>query len=192
MCPPEYSTQEIYNIMMACWENNPEDRPSFSALVKILGDLLQTCVQQDGKDYIPLNAFISGEGNTDTVHLDQKDISQKTQGTSSYINSGKIKAISTFEDLHKEIPDDNQSDSGMVLPSEELIQVKWMDRFKTKNITKLFSKGQNQHMTLPAKVLPCINSASCCHHRELPPVCHSERCCSPPPDYEAALLYPCF
>ncbi|XP_050953554.1 vascular endothelial growth factor receptor 1 isoform X1 [Labeo rohita] len=192
MCPPEYSTPEIYSIMMACWENNPEDRPSFSALVEILGDLLQTCVQQDGKDYIPLNAFISGEGNTVTAHLDQKDISQKTLGTSSYINSGKIKAISTFEDLHKEVPDDNQSDSGMVLPSEELIQVKWMDRFKTKNITKFFSKGQNQHMTLPAKALPCMNSAPCCQHREVPPLCHSERCCSPPPDYEAALLYPCF
>ncbi|XP_058620690.1 vascular endothelial growth factor receptor 1 isoform X2 [Onychostoma macrolepis] len=190
MCPPEYSIPEIYSIMMACWENNPEDRPSFSALVEILGDLLQTCVQQDGKDYIPLNAFISGEGNT--AHIDQKDISQRTLGTSSYISSGKIKAISTFEDLHEEIPDDNQSDSGMVLPSEELIRVKWMDRFKTKNITKLFSKGQNQHMKLPAKMLPCMNSAPCCLQREVPPVCYSERCCSPPPDYEAALLYPCF
>ncbi|KTG35666.1 hypothetical protein cypCar_00000070 [Cyprinus carpio] len=92
--------------------------------------------KQGGKDYIPLNAFISGEGNTVTAHIDQKDISQKTLGTSSYTSSGKIKAISTFEDLHKEIPDDNQSDSGMVLPSEELIRVKWMDRFKTQNITK--------------------------------------------------------
>ncbi|XP_026056306.1 vascular endothelial growth factor receptor 1-like isoform X1 [Carassius auratus] len=187
MCPPEYSTPEIYSIMMACWENNPEDRPSFSALVEILGDLLQTCVQQDGKDYIPLNAFISGEGNTVTPHIVQKDISQKSLGTSSYSSSGKIKAISTFEDLHKEIPDDNQSDSGMVLPSEELIRVKWTDRFKTQNITKFFSKGENQHMKLP-----CMNSAPCCHQREVPPVCSSERCCSPPPDYEAALLYPCF
>uniref|UniRef100_A0A672K5Y5 Vascular endothelial growth factor receptor 1-like n=1 Tax=Sinocyclocheilus grahami TaxID=75366 RepID=A0A672K5Y5_SINGR len=84
MCPPEYSTPEIYSIMMACWENNPEDRPSFSALVEILGDLLQTCVQQDGKDYVPLNTFISGEGNTVTAHLEENDISQKTLGTSRY------------------------------------------------------------------------------------------------------------
>ncbi|XP_067234714.1 vascular endothelial growth factor receptor 1 isoform X3 [Chanodichthys erythropterus] len=165
MCPPEYSTPEIYSIMWACWEKNPEDRPSFTALVEILGDLLQTCVQQDGKDYIPLNTFISGEGNTVTPHLDQKDISQKTLGTLSYINSGKIKAINTFANLHQEIPD--QSDSGMVLPSEELIQVKWTDRFKTKKITKLFSKYQNQSVVLPAKVLPCMNSAPCCHHREV-------------------------
>uniref|UniRef100_A0A8C1Z5P2 receptor protein-tyrosine kinase n=1 Tax=Cyprinus carpio TaxID=7962 RepID=A0A8C1Z5P2_CYPCA len=84
MCPPEYSTTEIYSIMMACWENNSEDRPTFSALVELLGDLLQTCVQQDGKDYIPLNTFISGEGNTVTAHLDQKDISQKTLRASRY------------------------------------------------------------------------------------------------------------
>ncbi|XP_016135863.1 vascular endothelial growth factor receptor 1-like [Sinocyclocheilus grahami] len=184
MCPPEYSTPEIYSIMMTCWENNPEDRPCFSVLVEILGDLLQTCVQQDGKDYIPLDAFISGEGNTVTAHIDQKDISQKTLGTSSYISSGKIKAISTFEDLHKEIP---ISDSGMVLPSEELIRVKWMDI--AKNITKFFSKGQNQHMKVPVKVLPCMNSAPCCHQREVPPVCYSQRCCSPPPDYELNLLH---
>ncbi|XP_077100809.1 vascular endothelial growth factor receptor 1 isoform X1 [Siphateles boraxobius] len=164
MCPPEYSTPEIYIIMWACWENNPEDRPSFTALVEILGDLLQTCVQQDGKDYIPLNNFISGEGNTVTKHLDQNDISQKTLGTLSYINSEKIKGNNTFEDLHKEIPD---SDSGMVLPSEELIQVKWTDRFKIKKITKLFSKYQNKRMMLPGKVPPCMNSAPCCHHREV-------------------------
>ncbi|XP_026093887.1 vascular endothelial growth factor receptor 1-like [Carassius auratus] len=103
--------------MMACWENKPEDRPSFSALADLLGDLLQTCVQQDGKDYIPLNTIIPGEGNTVTAQLDQKDISQKTLPTSS---SGKIKTISTFEDLHKEIPDDSQSDNGMVLLSEEM------------------------------------------------------------------------
>uniref|UniRef100_A0A8C1HXY4 receptor protein-tyrosine kinase n=2 Tax=Cyprinus carpio TaxID=7962 RepID=A0A8C1HXY4_CYPCA len=76
MCPPEYSIPEIYCIMMACWENNPEDRPSFSALVEILGDLLQTCVQQVGHYLVCF-----------------------------YTSSGKIKAISTFEDLHKEIPD---------------------------------------------------------------------------------------
>ncbi|NP_001014829.3 vascular endothelial growth factor receptor 1 isoform X1 [Danio rerio] len=173
MCSPQYSTPEIYSIMCACWENNPEDRPSFTTLVEILGDLLQTCVQQDGKDYIPLNAFKSGEGHTITTHLNQRDISQKALGNSSYISPGKIKAMSTFEDLHKEIPDDEQSDSGMVLPSEELIQVKWTDRFKTKNITKFFSRGQSQ---------PRLSSAPCC----------SDQTALPPPHYEGDLLYPSF
>ncbi|XP_051970460.1 vascular endothelial growth factor receptor 1-like isoform X4 [Xyrauchen texanus] len=184
MCPPEYSTPEIYSIMRACWENNPEDRPSFTTLVEILGDHLQTCVQQDGKEYIPLNTLLSGESNN----------SKKTLGTSSYINTGQIKAISTFEeDLHKEIHNDNQSDSGMVLPSEELFQVKWMNSFKTKAITKLFTKDQNQ-----CGMLPCMNIAPIRKIQQVdvsnafPHICYSESCCSHPPDYEAALLYPLF
>lgn len=44
---------------------------------------------------------------------------------------------------------------------------------------RFFSKGQNQCMKLPAKVLPCMNSAPCCHHREVPPVCCSEVLRSP-------------
>uniref|UniRef100_A0A671RUU4 receptor protein-tyrosine kinase n=1 Tax=Sinocyclocheilus anshuiensis TaxID=1608454 RepID=A0A671RUU4_9TELE len=121
MCPPEYSTPEIYSIMMACWENNPEDRPSFSALVEILGDLLQTCVQQNGKDYVPLNTFISGEGNTVTAHLEENDISQKTLGTSRY----KCMLISP-------------------------------------------------PVVITGRFLLCV----------------TQRCCSPPPDCEAAVLYP--
>ncbi|XP_057179005.1 vascular endothelial growth factor receptor 1 isoform X2 [Triplophysa rosa] len=195
MCPPEYSTPEIYSIMCACWENTPEDRPSFTTLVEILGDLLQTCVRQDGKDYIPLNTFISGECNME--NLNHKDRNQTTSGTLIYMNAGKIKAMSTFEeDIHREISDDNQSDSGMILPSEELIQVKWMDRFKTKNITRFFSKGQNHCTMLPIKMLPCMKSAPCRHEDNIPHVaphvCFSERCCSAPPDYNAAALYPCF
>ncbi|XP_051969537.1 vascular endothelial growth factor receptor 1 [Xyrauchen texanus] len=197
MCPPEHSTAEIYSIMRACWENNPEDRPSFTTLVEILGDLLLTCVQQDGKDYIPLNTFLSGESNNVSEHLDQKDTNQTTLWTPSCIDSGKIKVMNTFEeDLHKEIPNNNQSDSGMVLPSEEFIRVKWTDRFKTKNITKFFSKGHNQCGRLPAKMLTCMNSAPCCHQGDVPNafpyVCYSEKCCCHPPDFEAALLYPCF
>lgn len=73
-----------YGIMLACWQGEPKERPTFPALVQILGDLLQdnslpvssageimsptffcsfsflgsgSCSYflQDGKDYIPLN-----------------------------------------------------------------------------------------------------------------------------------------
>uniref|UniRef100_A0AAR2IQQ1 receptor protein-tyrosine kinase n=1 Tax=Pygocentrus nattereri TaxID=42514 RepID=A0AAR2IQQ1_PYGNA len=64
MRAPEYSTPEIYNIMLTCWEKNPADRPTFTALVSTLGDLLQARVQQDGKDYIPLKTFLCGESGT--------------------------------------------------------------------------------------------------------------------------------
>uniref|UniRef100_A0A665USX7 receptor protein-tyrosine kinase n=1 Tax=Echeneis naucrates TaxID=173247 RepID=A0A665USX7_ECHNA len=63
MRAPEYSTPEIYSTMLACWEANPSDRPTFTHLVETLGDLLQARVQQDGKDYIPLGSFMAGDRN---------------------------------------------------------------------------------------------------------------------------------
>uniref|UniRef100_A0A672ZRR2 receptor protein-tyrosine kinase n=1 Tax=Sphaeramia orbicularis TaxID=375764 RepID=A0A672ZRR2_9TELE len=61
MRAPEYSTPEIYSTMLACWEASPSDRPTFTDLVETLGDLLQARVQQDGKDYIPLGSFMTGD-----------------------------------------------------------------------------------------------------------------------------------
>lgn len=80
-----------YGIMLACWQGEPKERPTFPALVQILGDLLQdnslpvsSLVEtfilesavfffflfiasfilnslQDGKDYVPLNHSQSSE-----------------------------------------------------------------------------------------------------------------------------------
>lgn len=75
-----------YGIMLACWQGEPKERPTFPALVQILGDLLQDNslpvspqivfslltdfrswlnleprVLQDGKDYVPLNSSQSSE-----------------------------------------------------------------------------------------------------------------------------------
>uniref|UniRef100_A0A8C4DM90 receptor protein-tyrosine kinase n=1 Tax=Dicentrarchus labrax TaxID=13489 RepID=A0A8C4DM90_DICLA len=61
MRAPEYSTPEIYSTMLACWEASSSDRPTFTNLVETLGDLLQARVQQDGKDYIPLGSFMTGD-----------------------------------------------------------------------------------------------------------------------------------
>uniref|UniRef100_A0AAQ5XVF3 Vascular endothelial growth factor receptor 3 n=1 Tax=Amphiprion ocellaris TaxID=80972 RepID=A0AAQ5XVF3_AMPOC len=55
MRAPETASPEIYGIMLACWQGEPKDRPTFPALVQILGDLLQDNSLPDGKDYIPLN-----------------------------------------------------------------------------------------------------------------------------------------
>uniref|UniRef100_A0AC11BEM7 Fms related receptor tyrosine kinase 1 n=1 Tax=Ovis aries TaxID=9940 RepID=A0AC11BEM7_SHEEP len=60
MRAPEYATPEIYQIMLDCWHKDPKERPRFVELVEKLGDLLQANVQQDGKDYIPLNAILTG------------------------------------------------------------------------------------------------------------------------------------
>uniref|UniRef100_A0A8C8LKF4 receptor protein-tyrosine kinase n=1 Tax=Oncorhynchus tshawytscha TaxID=74940 RepID=A0A8C8LKF4_ONCTS len=59
-------TPEIYSTMLACWEANPSDRPTFTGLVETLGDLLEARVQQDGKDYIPLGTFLCGGRDPDS------------------------------------------------------------------------------------------------------------------------------
>uniref|UniRef100_A0AAR2KA78 receptor protein-tyrosine kinase n=2 Tax=Pygocentrus nattereri TaxID=42514 RepID=A0AAR2KA78_PYGNA len=180
MRAPEYSTPEIYNIMLTCWEKNPADRPTFTALVSTLGDLLQARVQQDGKDYIPLKTFLCGESGTH-------------QGSQSYIST-RIETITTFEeDLNREVPDDSLYDSGIVLPSEEFLWPKWSDKIKTK-ITKFFSKCRCQEKIQPTPVLPYMSSAPCGRGENdanvIPSDLESDGCGSPPPDYDAALLYP--
>uniref|UniRef100_A0A8C2EYQ8 Vascular endothelial growth factor receptor 3 n=1 Tax=Cyprinus carpio TaxID=7962 RepID=A0A8C2EYQ8_CYPCA len=41
MRAPDNASPEIYGIMLACWQGEPRARPTFPALVEILGDLLQ-------------------------------------------------------------------------------------------------------------------------------------------------------
>ncbi|KAI5627449.1 vascular endothelial growth factor receptor 1 isoform 1 precursor [Silurus asotus] len=180
MRAPEYSTPDIYNTMLLCWERNPSDRPTFPELVGTLGDLLQARVKQDGKDYIPLNMF-SEEGGAEL--LDYRDTHQ---GSPSYINTRNV--IATFEeDLKREVPEDSQTDSGMVLPSEEFVQLKWTDKLKTKKITRFFLKSQHHKRTLCTSALPCVSGVPCGRvendgNATVP-------CGSPPPDYNTALFF---
>lgn len=41
---PDNATQEIYNIMLHCWNANPGSRPGFSELEKKFGKLLENGV----------------------------------------------------------------------------------------------------------------------------------------------------
>ncbi|XP_017764514.1 PREDICTED: vascular endothelial growth factor receptor 1 isoform X2 [Eufriesea mexicana] len=49
---PEYATSEVYDIMLQCWKAKPTLRPSFTKLVKSIGDLLEESVKAH---YISLN-----------------------------------------------------------------------------------------------------------------------------------------
>lgn len=44
-----------YNTMLACWETDPSERPTFSILVKSLGNLLQARVKQVGLSLLTSN-----------------------------------------------------------------------------------------------------------------------------------------
>ncbi|OXB55002.1 hypothetical protein ASZ78_013721 [Callipepla squamata] len=138
MRAPEQATEEIYQIMLDCWQSNPNKRPRFSELVKRLGDLLQASVQQEGKDYIPLDTIFTTESGfpaaSDPLCNEKFPATSpncRNTETVRYINTFKIKPpqrIQTFEELPiKEtlVFNDYQADSGMVLASEELKRFTW-------------------------------------------------------------------
>ncbi|EGW02712.1 Vascular endothelial growth factor receptor 2 [Cricetulus griseus] len=178
MRAPDYTTPEMYQTMLDCWHEDPNQRPSFSELVEHLGNLLQANAQQDGKDYIvlPMSETLSMEEDSglslptspvscmeEEEVCDPKFHYDNTAGISQYLQNSKRKSrpvsVKTFEDIPLEepqvkvIPDDiesyclldglknefkeagpvythcvislspkkdSQTDSGMVLASEEL------------------------------------------------------------------------
>ncbi|XP_051026858.1 vascular endothelial growth factor receptor 2 [Acomys russatus] len=145
MRAPDHTTPEMYQTMLDCWHEDPNQRPSFSELVEHLGNLLQANAQQDGKDYIvlPMSETLSMEEDSglslptspvscmeEEEVCDPKFHYDNTAGISHYLQNSKRKSrpvsVKTFEDIPLEepevkvIPDDSQTDSGMVLASEEL------------------------------------------------------------------------
>ncbi|CAJ1058113.1 vascular endothelial growth factor receptor 3 isoform X1 [Xyrichtys novacula] len=147
MRAPETASPEIYGIMLACWQGEPKERPTFPALVQILGDLLQDNSLPDGKDYVPLNSSQSSEDDgfsqvsSRPPSEEELRMAFNSLPNSRYYNCvpfagcvlvGPSKVcqprVKTFEELPVEMhqqkaPQDNQTDSGMVLASEEFERI---------------------------------------------------------------------
>ncbi|XP_041846373.1 vascular endothelial growth factor receptor 3 [Melanotaenia boesemani] len=146
MRAPETASPEIYGIMLACWQGEPKERPTFPALVQILGDLLQDNSLPDGKDYIPLNHSQSSEddgfsqASSRPASEEELRLACNTLPTRYYncvpfagcmfMGPSKIcqPRVKTFEESSLEMhpqkaPQDNQTDSGMVLASEEFERI---------------------------------------------------------------------
>ncbi|XP_029955833.1 vascular endothelial growth factor receptor 1 isoform X3 [Salarias fasciatus] len=183
MRAPEYSTPEIYSTMLACWEAAPSDRPTFTNLVETLGDLLQARVQQqEGKDYIPLESLLSG----DCGHFKENPLAVTNL---SYMRG--MATLQTFEELPSEdpdSPDDEQSDSGMILPSEELKHIARNSSPKNRKL-RFFPFTQ---CGVGQVSLLCRDAAGL--HDDQPSILpgdwESDEGGSPPPDYNSAFLYP--
>ncbi|XP_077158113.1 vascular endothelial growth factor receptor 2 [Paroedura picta] len=145
MRAPDYTTPEMYQTMLDCWHGDPKQRPTFSELVEHLGNILQASVHQDGKDYIvlPQTALLNIEEDsglslpTSPVScLEEEEASDSPQfqydsssGMSEHrkgsIRKSRPVSVKTFEDVPieptiKVVQEDNQTDSGMILASEEL------------------------------------------------------------------------
>ncbi|KAM9741441.1 vascular endothelial growth factor receptor 3 [Menidia menidia] len=146
MRAPETASPEIYGIMLACWQGEPKERPTFPALVQILGDLLQDNSLPDGKDYIPLNHSQNSEddgfsqASSRPASEEELRLACNTLPARYYncvpfagcvfVGPSKMcqPRVKTFEELPLEMhphktPQDNQTDSGMVLASEEFERI---------------------------------------------------------------------
>uniref|UniRef100_A0A8C4UIJ1 receptor protein-tyrosine kinase n=1 Tax=Falco tinnunculus TaxID=100819 RepID=A0A8C4UIJ1_FALTI len=211
MRAPEQATEEIYQIMLDCWRSNPNDRPRFSELVKKLGDLLQANVQQEGKDYIPLNTIFTTESGFPPASdpLCNENISVTSSSCEStenvrYINTFKIKPpqrIKTFEELPiKEtlLFNDYQADSGMVLAPEELKRFTWTGSKQKRTLFGIKGASRSKESVLSGITKPrSFCSFSCDQLSEskrrytygntvLEKMKASH---SPPPDYNSVILY---
>uniref|UniRef100_A0A673JLA8 Vascular endothelial growth factor receptor 3 n=1 Tax=Sinocyclocheilus rhinocerous TaxID=307959 RepID=A0A673JLA8_9TELE len=69
MRAPDNASPEIYGIMLACWQGEPRERPTFPALVEILGDLLQENslpVRKNNKKHTFLLCTLKDDSQTDS------------------------------------------------------------------------------------------------------------------------------
>uniref|UniRef100_A0A8B9J7F8 Vascular endothelial growth factor receptor 3 n=1 Tax=Astyanax mexicanus TaxID=7994 RepID=A0A8B9J7F8_ASTMX len=158
MRSPDTASPEIYGIMLACWQGEPRERPTFPALVEILGDLLQD--NNDGFSQassrppseeelrLPCNTmsarycsyilgiyiyiYICRSCSMDVCMTQRLFFPHRYYNCVPFsgcvmVSSSKTShsRVKTFEELPMEMTShkshhDSQTDSGMVLASEEL------------------------------------------------------------------------
>uniref|UniRef100_A0A4W5M2F5 Serine-threonine/tyrosine-protein kinase catalytic domain-containing protein n=1 Tax=Hucho hucho TaxID=62062 RepID=A0A4W5M2F5_9TELE len=172
MRSPETASPEIYGIMLACWQGEPRERPTFQALVDILGDLLQDNSLPDGKENIPRNPSQSSEDDSfshnSSLPTSQEELRLACHSIPIryyncvpfagcvFVGPSKLSScqprVKTFEELPMETTwhkthnnEDNQTDSGMVLASEEfeMIEHKHRGANSTERLVVVESSGSS-------------------------------------------------
>ncbi|XP_059918813.1 LOW QUALITY PROTEIN: vascular endothelial growth factor receptor 3 [Gadus macrocephalus] len=165
MRAPETASPEIYGIMLACWQGEPRERPTFPALMEILGDLLQDNSLPDGKDYVPLNQSQSSEDDgfsqTSSHPASEEELRMPCSTLPAryyncvpftgcvFVAPSKMcqPRVKTFEELPLELhqqksQQDSQTDSGMVLASEEFEIIEHQTVMSTSRSTECLTGSQ--------------------------------------------------
>ncbi|KAM6427382.1 vascular endothelial growth factor receptor kdr-like isoform 2-T2 [Liasis olivaceus] len=208
MRSPEYSTPEIYQTMLDCWHSVPTERPTFTNLVERLGDLLQANVQQDGKDYIPLNITLYPDGESiPKICLLEENVSNfihRWSAVEASINSkNRPLSVKTFDEVpvgkEKMIHEECESDSGMVLTLDEVKSRKRLEirswpygimalarKAINKSKESVFSENERDAMKYRPSV-PLDDDLM--EDSILLPMDASLECHSPPPDYNSVIQY---
>ncbi|KAM9356682.1 vascular endothelial growth factor receptor kdr-like [Symphorus nematophorus] len=204
MRAPEYSSSEIYQTMLDCWQGEPLERPTFTELVERLGDLLQASVQQEGKHYIPINtALLAKVGDlSNTVPSEEtptRPVSHRDSGSTWNI---KIRpaSVKTFDEVTMEngTNENNgggQSDSGMGLSSDNMQTLKRLESLAGRPLSimalamKAVSKSKESVLSDSEKEkfpppVPSLDFSLDDSALDAGLECHS-----PPPDYNYVVRY---
>ncbi|XP_051810886.1 vascular endothelial growth factor receptor kdr-like isoform X2 [Acanthochromis polyacanthus] len=203
MRAPEYSSSEIYQTMLDCWQGEPQERPTFTELVERLGDLLQASVQQEGKHYIPINtALLAKVGDQTTAVISEetptRPVSHRDSGSTWNI---KIRpaSVKTFDEVTMENGSDEnhegQSDSGMGLSSDNM---KTLMRFESLAGRPLSIMALAMKAVSKSKESVLSDTEKEKYPSSVPPLDLSLddsaldanlECHSPPPDYNSVVRY---
>uniref|UniRef100_A0A672IYD4 Vascular endothelial growth factor receptor 3 n=1 Tax=Salarias fasciatus TaxID=181472 RepID=A0A672IYD4_SALFA len=174
MRAPDTASPEIYGIMLACWQGEPTERPTFPALVQILGDLLQDNGLPEGKEDAALNQSSEddgfSQGSSRPASEEDFRLACNTLPTRYYncvpfagcafVGPSKTcqPRVKTFEEFPLEMhqqkaPQDSQTDSGMVLASEEFERLEHSHRGATNLKGKHQQRNYSQIMKITISLL---------------------------------------
>uniref|UniRef100_A0A9J7XPY5 receptor protein-tyrosine kinase n=1 Tax=Cyprinus carpio carpio TaxID=630221 RepID=A0A9J7XPY5_CYPCA len=202
MKAPEFSSSEIYQTMLDCWQGEPSKRPTFTELVERLGDLLQASVQQVRESHslhhyiaclthrLYLNVYCLNSDHSKTT----KNVWDERRTTIAQIRPTSVK---TFDEVIMEngtnnIHEEGQSDSGIALSSDDLKTLTRLESLarpesfmaramknKSKESVLLEVEKEKYPLLVPSLDLSLEDSS-------LDP---ELECHSPPPDYNYVVRY---
>uniref|UniRef100_A0A672IUW6 Vascular endothelial growth factor receptor 3 n=1 Tax=Salarias fasciatus TaxID=181472 RepID=A0A672IUW6_SALFA len=170
MRAPDTASPEIYGIMLACWQGEPTERPTFPALVQILGDLLQD------------NGLPVRKSTPDMSRRGSEPVLRGRWFLPGYYNCvpfagcafvGPSKTcqprVKTFEEFPLEMhqqkaPQDSQTDSGMVLASEEFERLEHSHRGAASK-SRMGSSSSTEPLTASHNSLGQISGTGSSRHR---------------------------
>uniref|UniRef100_A0A6Q2YB95 receptor protein-tyrosine kinase n=1 Tax=Esox lucius TaxID=8010 RepID=A0A6Q2YB95_ESOLU len=181
MSAPEYSSSEIYQTMLDCWQGESGDRPTFTDLVERLGDLLQASVQQvtslkhyltvECLDYVPVCCFFFTLDNCSYTNIQIRKLFP--------FRNIKIRpaSVKTFD----EVTMGNGTNDTHGVNDDALLFLTRYTPSVSKSKEAMLTDGEKEKYSQPVSPLDFCLDDSC-----LEP---GLECHSPPPDYNYVVRY---
>ncbi|KAM8908561.1 vascular endothelial growth factor receptor kdr-like isoform 2-T2 [Spinachia spinachia] len=204
MRAPEYSSSEIYQTMLDCWQGEPLERPTFTELVEQLGDLLQASVQQEGKHYIPINTALMSQLGDASAALPSEETPTRPASQRDSGNAWNIKirpaSVKTFDEVTmgdgtNGSHEGGQSDSGMGLSSDNMDTLKRLESLAGRPLSimalamKAVSKSKESVLSDADKEKFQTQAPSLDFLLDDSALDAGLECHSPPPDYNYVVRY---